>query len=278
MKKADLVRIYNEKFGNEDIDGGISQKVFTDRLNKIRTILKEVFADKSFKGSRTRLEKDFYIKIIAPVLKSTKEISKEGMNFFLPLVRYHNNKVFDLLKKEYCSTGYLNDLTNIEEIRMEELLCDLNESYLKLSCYEGQDIDSKELYMNSHDIINNIEEELNNIYLAQNGFSISVNEEEKIENRAKDNQSYEHKMILITYYRLCNCIEDKRDKLIDTFLSLMQSHKRLQTKNKIFKIIIKEIQEEINNQESDLYRSEADRELVDLIKRNKNLFGKYLKY
>lgn len=161
---------------------------------------------------------------------------------------------------------------------MEELLCDLNESYLKLSCYEGQYIDSKELYMNSHDIINNIEEELNNIYLAQNGFSISINEEEKIENRAKDNQSYEHKMILITYYRLCNCIEDKRDKLIDTFLSLMQSHKRLQTKNKIFKIIIKEIQEEINNQESDLYRSEADRELVDLIKSNKNLFGKYLKY
>lgn len=302
MNKSELYNDYCEKIEYDEVDGGIGYKGFVDRLSKIRTILKFVMNDSLFKDNSCTEEKKFFKNVINPILREDKAISKESRDFLFPLIKYSENEIFKCLKKEYCTDKYLKEISCISPDKKEYLLISLNNAYRyenrkdnMIVIYKIEQIHKleeeqfyKKYIIDDNILIKFIEYVNLTIMIRDESFNNKITDnkyeffnDEIIDNQYEVDINLSYKMTLVVYYRLCTCIENKRDEIMRLFFRLLNDKKKLEYKDKIFKILRNEIERMVYNTEemdlNDRYESEEISEVIRFHKKRNSPIYKYIK-
>ncbi|WP_315110211.1 hypothetical protein [Clostridium intestinale] len=336
MKIEELIAICNEKLPYKENERGGSETTIYRNIKSTIELVKEVLDDYTFKKYNTEEDEEFFEDLIYPVVKNREEMSEEAKNFFLPLVRYNNNKIIKDIFIEYCGAKYVKNISNIQEEDIEKLLRQLNEAYISLKSNGKEkiptigfeelckiDTEEDDFFIEPIDTIKYIKHVLEDRIFESMGFNkgISKSKREALEaatnmyhlakllqgveygeapvsfaslnNSSKSESEYEidisqylkrdksknyyYEMSLRTYYRLCKCVEIKRNNLIESIYNSLPKQKKLILKDRFFDLIKKELQSMLYDKNYKCSNYEEHEYIFSLKKDNKELLNKYIK-
>lgn len=187
------------------------------------------------------------------LINKTKQIHEMGEDQFYKKYILDNNILIDFIE-DFKSVIFTRD-----EDFNKKIIYNLNKDFIDKTIYKKNKDVSDEIIDNHYDFFSD--------EIIDNQYEVDVN--------------LSYKMTLITYYRLCTCVEEKRDGINEFFLDLLPDEKKLEVEDKIFKILRKEIEKILyDNDEGAFnhrYKTEEISEVIRFCKRKNSLIYKYIK-